>query len=81
MATIDIRNTKGEKITRILFAEGGRDVDAVSLEIDRVDVPKGTVGIVALFGEEYAPLILGTKKDAEDMITAINKAIEMGWLA
>ena len=81
MSTIDIRSTKGEQVTRILFAEGEHDTTAVSLEIDRVDVPKGKVGIVALFGEDYAPLILDTKKDAENMIAALNKAIELDWLA
>lgn len=81
MASIDIRTMQGERITRINFAEGDDDeTNAVALEIDRFDVAGGQVGIISRAEDVYVPATLATKTDAENMIAALKKAIELGWL-
>lgn len=80
MASIDIRTMQGEQVTRINFSEGEYDTDAVALEIDRPDVCTGMVGIVMRAEDDFVPATLGTKADAENMIAALKKAIELGWL-
>ena len=80
MASIDIRTMQGEQVTRINFSEGEDDTDAVALEIDRCDICFGRVGIVPRAEDDCVPVKLATKADAENMIAALKKAIELGWL-
>lgn len=80
MASIDIRGLQGEQITRINFSDGDNERSAVAIEIGRHDISFGTVGIVHLEEDSYTPATLHSKADAENLIAALKKAIELGWL-
>ena len=80
MASIDIRSLQGEKVTRINFSDGESGTSAVALEIDRSDICHGEAGIVPLEDDSYDPVVLHSKADAENMIAALKKAVELGWL-
>ena len=72
MPTFDVRNTKDNEVAKITFADGNSGYSC--------SIAKNSYGDVTLFDyeEDWASAI-ATKQDAENLIKALQKAIELGW--
>ena len=72
MAIFDVRNTKDNEVFKITFADGNLGYGC--------SIAKNSYGDVTLFDceEDWASAI-ATKQDAENLIKALQKAIELGW--
>ena len=71
MSMIDIRQVEDSLINRIQFADAFN-----SIESDSISKNEGGVFIES---DEYECMKLATKQDAENLIKALQKAIELGW--
>ena len=79
MATIDIREVKEEEITEIVFAVGeGPDGFAQASAI----APYVYTGVpyVSIKSVDGDQVIINSKDHAHNLIKALNKAIELGWV-
>ena len=74
MATIDIRNTSEDAIDTITFASAS----SVSYICGKL-VKGGNDVEVQDPEDDYRSLVIESKEDAENMIKALQKAIELGW--
>ncbi len=76
MATFDVRDSVEEKITEIWFAEAtdeNDDPNAYALLLcDNV--------LTSIVGGDTAEVFINDKQHAQNLIKALNKAIELGWL-
>ena len=72
MSTFDVRNTKDNEVVKITFADSNSGYGC--------SIAKNSYGDVTLFDceEDWASSI-ATKQDAENLIKALQKAIELGW--
>ena len=78
MVTIDVRDVKEGVVTTIIFADSDDSwITAVALVKEGVN--SGVVGIQSDFGDETYKIL--NKEHAHNLIKALNKAIELGWLA
>ena len=74
MSTIDIRKYEPPEIDRIVFAE---NKDSVYTTI-AYELTKEHKRINIVDGDAY--VIVTSKEHAENLIKALNKAIELGWV-
>ena len=80
MATFDIREEDSSEITEIVFADpSGKDgfSQANKLIIDEYE---GKDYIQILDEESDNAVYINTKEHAENLIKALRKAIELGWV-
>lgn len=79
MATIDIRNEVDDKVTVIVFADGeGADGITQAKAIALYDY--NGVPYVSIEDMDGDVVIINSKEHAQNLIKALNKAIELGWL-
>lgn len=71
MITIDIRKQCNEETRRIRFSDSSGSIENAELLQRYIDV----VGI----NSEDREIFLTSKEDAENLIKALQKAIELGW--
>lgn len=74
MATIDIREVNEEMIDCIIFSEE-TDGMGCTLAFKLTTHPDGT-----WLGDRYDMVRIKNKEHAQNLIKALNKAIELGWL-
>lgn len=72
MSTFDVRNTVDNEVTRIQFAD-----PTAGCGCSLVKDSEGDVTLVD-YEDDWASNI-ATKQDAENLIKALQKAIELGW--
>jgi len=71
MSSIDIRNEGSEEITKIVFAEAeGEDGYSQACSITKCK----------WVCDNYNEVTVNTKEQALNIIKALNKAIELGWV-
>lgn len=73
MTTIDIRNVCEQQIEEIQFADEG---DYYNVQFLIREDENNNVTIKANHAE---PLVIESKEDAENLIKALQKAMELGW--
>ena len=72
MATIDIREGMDVEIDTIKFSDAENFEDACYLM-------KRSFVSINTYEESTEPVFIDSKKDAENLIKALQKAIELGW--
>jgi hypothetical protein len=75
MAVFDVREDVEESITEIVFAEK-KDNEGTSLAYKMGRMWNG----VALHDDTGEKVLVQSAQDAQSLIKALNKAIELGWL-
>lgn len=80
MASIDVRCSEQSEIDNIIFA--GSEVDegsAVSLQKGRGDTFTSHIAIVPADDNDYSVVSIESKEHAQNLIKALEKAIELKW--
>ena len=72
MSTFDVRNTKDNEVVKITFAD-----KTAGYGCSLVKESEGGVALVDC--EDNFASYVATKQDAENLIKALQKAIELGW--
>lgn len=72
MTTFDVRNTTNNEVTKIIFADANAGYGC-GLVVDW----EGNVTLVDY--EEDGASTIATKQDAENLIKALQKTIDLGW--
>jgi len=81
MRSIDIRTSKEEVVTIIKFADGDDYESVVELQL----IPENDCVYLNSSGEarqrdgECTNVVLDSKEDAQNLIKALESAIELGW--
>lgn len=76
MARLDIRNTTGNAVTIITFADDVQtNGNTIACELRKCSFN----GMEIHDGDDY--LVIPTKADAENLIIALKKAIELKWIS
>ena len=70
MATIDIRNEEKQVVTEIVFSD---------VELCASSIMQHPIGIFITNQHRSASSKIANKEDAENLILALKKAIELGW--
>lgn len=74
MSVLDIRKTADEPITNIVFADEGRNYVTATSLMKRSDHFR------IVDEDDDSNLIIESKEQAENLIKAIEKAIELNWV-
>lgn len=78
MSVFDVRNNPVEEITQIVFAESRLDdEDSPPQAYKLVTSPLDYIALYDGVGEH---VFINSKEHAENLIKALNKAIELGWV-
>lgn len=72
MATIDIRKQEGQVVTEIVFSDNNHNACTLKNAWN-------TVAIESKNGHCAVRLVITNKEDAENLILALKKSIELGW--
>lgn len=84
MSTIDIRNEEGEEATEIVFAET-QDSNGCT-QANAVAKWPYEQNQVVIKDEDYRPqeltgyVVVSSKEHAQNLIKALEKAVDLGWL-
>ena len=70
----DIRTNQAEEITLLRFADNGGDYHVASGVLRRAD---GSIEVIDI--ESERDLWICSEEHAQNLVNALNKAIELGW--